>query len=136
MVIGFMDRKKWVIILCVLGVLVAGYLGYMYYSDNHSVCDINATFACTPVHDSSFAMLLGIPVALIGLVGYLLIMLFAMFQFKYVKWIALFGALFSMRLTWAEFFVIHALCVFCLVSQVIIIAIFLVSVRWKRFKLN
>jgi vitamin-K-epoxide reductase (warfarin-sensitive) len=133
---GDMDRKKWVIILCVLGVLVAGYLGYMYYTDTHSVCDINATFACTPVHESDFALFLGIPVAILGLVGYLLIMVFAMFQFKYVKWIALLGALFSLRLTWAEFFVIHAFCVFCLVSQVLIIAIFLISVKWKRFKRN
>ena len=65
-----MDRKKWVIILCVLGVLVAGYLGYMYYSDNHSVCDINETFDCSSVHESDYAVLFGIPVALIGLAGY------------------------------------------------------------------
>jgi vitamin-K-epoxide reductase (warfarin-sensitive) len=133
---GDMDRKKWVIILCVLGVLVAGYLGYMYYSDNHSVCDINETFDCSSVHESDYAVLFGIPVALIGLAGYLLIMLFAMFQFKYVKWISLFGSLFSLRLTWAEIFILNKYCIFCLVSQAIIIAIFFVSVRWKkrRFK--
>ena len=122
-----------VMVLCILGILVAGYLAYLYYSNNHSVCDINKTFDCTSVHESDYAVLFGIPVAIIGFVGYFAIMFFSLWYFKMVKWISLFGALFSMRLTWAEIFVIQKYCIFCLISQVVIIAIFLISVRWKRF---
>jgi vitamin-K-epoxide reductase (warfarin-sensitive) len=131
--IRLMNRKKWVIILCVLGILVAGYLSYMFYSDNHSICDINETFDCTSVHQSDYALFLGIPVAILGLVGYILILVFAMWKFDLVKWISLFGTLFSLRLTWAEFFVINKFCIFCIISQVIIMAIFLISVKWKKY---
>jgi len=128
-----MDKKKWVIILAVLGIIVAGYLTYMYYSQDHSVCDINETFDCTSVHDSDYALLFGMPVAIIGFIGYILILLFAMWNFKYVKWLALFGSLFSLRLTYAEMFIIYKYCIFCLISQVIIIAIFIISVKWKKY---
>ena len=76
--------KRLLIILCVLGVLVASYLSYMYYSDNHSVCDINDTFDCTTVHQSEYAELFGFPVAIIGFIGYLLILLFVFLKYSYV----------------------------------------------------
>lgn len=113
--------------------IVAAYLGYAFYSDNHSICDINEVLDCTTVHQSDYAVFLGIPVAIIGFIGYIVILLISFFKFKYVKWVSLFGALFSLRLTWAEMFIIHKYCIFCLVSQAIIIAIFILSVRWKRY---
>lgn len=129
-----MDKKGWIIILCILGVIIASYLTYMYYSDQHQACDINSTFECTPVHQSSYALLGGVPVAVLGVIGYLLILAFVFYDMRYASWIAFAGMLFSLRLTYAEFFVIHKLCIFCLVSQVLIIAIWLVSIRWKKVK--
>ncbi|MFH1972306.1 MAG: vitamin K epoxide reductase family protein [archaeon] len=128
-----MNRKNIVILLAVLGIIVAGYLAYAYYTDTHGLCDINDTFNCTTVHQSDYAVLFGLPVAIIGFIGYLLIILFAVWKFEYVKWISLFGTLFSLRLTWAEFYVIEKFCIFCLISQGLIFLIFLFSVKWKRY---
>jgi uncharacterized membrane protein len=119
-------------ILAVVGIIIASYLGYIYYYDAHEVCDINQTFECTTVHESDYAQLFGISVALIGIAGYVAILLALFYMEWSVKWLALFGALFSMRLTWAEIFVIEKYCIFCLISQAIILAIFFVSVNWKK----
>ena len=129
-----MDKKKWIIVLCILGVGVASYLSYMYYSGEHQICDINETFNCTTVHESDYAVFAGVPVALLGVIGYLLILGVVFYDMRYVTWISFAGMLFSLRLTYAEVFVIYKFCIFCLISQAIIIAIWLVSIRWKKVK--
>ena len=131
-----MDNKKWVIILAVLGVLVAGYLSYMHYSSNYEICNIDSTWDCGGVSQSDYSEFMGIPIAYLGFVAYLVILLFALWNFKWVKWISLFGTLFSLRLTWAEAFIIHKYCYFCLLSQLIILAIFIFSVKWKKLRKN
>ena len=105
----------------------------MYYTQDYEVCNIDNNWDCGSVSQSEYAEFMGIPVAYLGIAGYLVILLFAFWNFKMVKWVSLFGALFSLRLTWAEAFIIHKYCIFCLISQAIILAIFLVSVKWKRY---
>jgi len=114
-------------------VIVAGYLAYMYYTQDYSICNIDDKWDCGGVSQSSYAELFGIPVAILGFICYLLIIFAAVWKFEYVKWISLFGTLFSLRLTWAEFYVIEKLCIFCLVSQALIFLIFVFSVKWKRY---
>ena len=130
-----MNKKKWIVILCLLGIIVASYLAYMFYNTGaHEVCDINNTFDCTTVHESEYAVIAGVPVAILGIMGYFFILAFSFYSLFYARWLSLVGLLFQLRLTWAEFFVIHKLCIFCLISQGLILLIFLLTVNWKRVR--
>ena len=56
------------LVLAVLGVGVAGYLVYVHYADIDPVCNI--AHGCHKVQTSEYAKLAGVPVALLGLLGY------------------------------------------------------------------
>ena len=56
------------IVLAVLGLGVAGYLTYVHYAGIDPVCNI--AHGCAKVQSSSYAELAGVPVALLGLLGY------------------------------------------------------------------
>jgi uncharacterized membrane protein len=92
------------------------------------------------VQQSPYARLFGIlPVGLLGLVGYVAILLswLGQYQAKELKgffkiglWLlSLFGVLFSIYLTFLEPFVIGATCAWCLSSAVIMTVIFLASTQ-------
>ena len=57
--------------LVLAGIGIAGYLTYVHYAGLQPICGIS--HGCETVQTSSYASLLGIPVALLGLVSYLLI---------------------------------------------------------------
>jgi len=54
--------------LTVLGVALAAYLTYVHYAGIKPVCTAGAS--CLKVQSSQWALLDGVPVALIGLIGY------------------------------------------------------------------
>lgn len=93
---------------------------------------------CEYVQTSPHAMLLGIPVAVYGVAGYLVLLVVSLLGLQ-PRWVrrreptvalvALSGAavLFTAYLTYLEAFVIHAWCRWCLVSAGIITAIFVTS---------
>ena len=122
-------------LLAVLGMLVSIYLLNLHYSDGNGseVCDINPAFSCTDVKNSEYSTFLGIPMAGYGLIGYLLIGIVALFRYKKHTWLvndklsklfkpqnlfylSFLGLIISLYLTYLEFFVILALCIFCLIS--------------------
>lgn len=91
--------------------------------------------ACETVQLSPWAQIAGIPVALFGVVGYLAILVVSLagLQEPVVRrrWptdaivvLAGVGVAFSAYLTYLEAAVIHAWCRWCIVSAVVIIAIF------------
>jgi uncharacterized membrane protein len=103
------------------GVGIAGYLTYVHYAGLHPVCGIS--HGCETVQTSSYAYLAGIPVALLGLVAYLLILIAlrrqgdnALFT-GYVLTLVGFG--FSLYLTYREVFTIHAICSWCVSSAIV-----------------
>jgi uncharacterized membrane protein len=55
------------------GVGIAGYLTYVHYAGLHPICGIS--HGCETVQTSSYASLFGIPVALLGLITYVLILI-------------------------------------------------------------
>ena len=103
------------------GVGIAGYLTYVHYAGLHPVCGIS--HGCETVQTSSYAFLAGIPVALLGLLTYLLILITlrrqgdnALFT-GYVLTLIGFG--FSLYLTYREVFTIHAICSWCVSSAIV-----------------
>tara|TARA_Y100000310_G_C20571710_1_gene758392 strand:- start:464 stop:937 length:474 start_codon:yes stop_codon:yes gene_type:complete len=130
---------KIILLVSILGIMVSGYLVNLHYTQKASPCDFSQTFSCSIVNQSNYAEFLGIPVALFGLGGYLVIGLISLslwkrFQFKNpmikkfispntLLYLSL-GAVFaSLYLTYAEFFVIKTICLLCLVSQGSVLAI-------------
>jgi uncharacterized membrane protein len=101
---------------------------------------------CETVQMSPYAYVFGIPVALLGLAGYLGIFAVALAglqpRFAAARWptdalllLATGGVAFSAYLTYLEAAVIHAWCQWCIVSAGIIVAIFVAvlagRIRWK-----
>ena len=113
--------------LCALGVGVAGYLTYVHYAGLQPICGIS--HGCETVQSSSYASLLGVPVALLGLISYLLIFtsLFLRDERTQLAGYALVvtAFAFSAYLTYREVFTIHAICTWC-VSSAVIFALLLI----------
>ena len=108
--------------LAVLGGLISAYLTWTHFAGLTPVCTGSGE-GCETVQSSRYASILGIPVALLGLVAY------GGLVFSAILWreagvylgflISLVGTLFSAYLTYLEIFVIGALCQWCLASAAI-----------------
>ena len=95
--------------------------------------------SCETVNTSQWSTLLGLPVAAWGLGFYIVALVVAMAGTT-DRWVdersvslalvALsgWGVLFSLWLTYLELFVIHAICMWCVISAIIVTMIFIVSV--------
>ena len=109
------------IVLAVIGLGVAGYLTYIHYEGIKPVCGLGGD--CEKVQTSEWADLAGVPVALLGLIGYaaILVTLFIEREEALVAGalIALVGFGFSAYLTYRELFTIDAICPWCVASAVI-----------------
>ena len=89
--------------------------------------DINELWSCATVYESSYSRLFGIPVALIGMVGFVVIGVLSFGQGKAYRTVlgvgSALGLLFMLYLMWAEFFVLKAACLYCVVVFLIMATI-------------
>lgn len=135
------DVKGWqniaILVLCIVGLGVSIYLTYIEFTQTRAIC--GPVGDCNAVQNSPYAKLFGVvPIGLVGLIGYVAILLSWYWQ-SYRKdgysriagpvmfGMALFGTLFSIYLTYLELYVIHAICLWCLSSAVIMGALLLLS---------
>ncbi len=109
------------------GVLVSSVSLYHHFSKSKtSFCDIGQSFNCDLVNRSQYSMFHGIPVALLGIFGYLLILALATVYREKAEtpFILALGTLaglgFALYLAYIEAFVLHAWCILCLSSLVLI----------------
>jgi uncharacterized membrane protein len=127
------NRRLVIIGLTVLGVFVAGYLTWSHYSGEPIYC--GGSNSCELVNSSRFAYLGSIPVALIGLIGYLIILVLSLIPTRDDRqWPMLLifaGALIGTLLQWYLFYievaVLRAICYWCVTSQALITLIFLLA---------
>lgn len=110
-------------VLAILGVAVSSVSLYHHFSTSKtSFCDIGQAFNCDLVNRSQYSSFGGIPVALIGIVGYLLIVAFATLYREKAETplmltiASLAGLGFALYLTYVEARVLHAWCILCLSS--------------------
>jgi len=113
------------------GMAVAGYLTYVHYAGLEPFC-AGGGGGCERVKSSSYAELAGVPVALLGLIGYALILASLAVPAEPGRMagalLALVGFGFSAYLTWVELFEIDAVCQWCVVSAVLMTALAAASV--------
>lgn len=124
------------VIISGIGILNAIYLTILKLSDNKALC-IQGVGDCWSVNTSIYSQIFGIPVSLIGLAGFLTILVIYLCENKtsflqeYARYLifgfSLVGVLYSAYLTYLEFFVIQAVCPFCLLSATSMLALFILS---------
>jgi len=131
-------------ILALAGMVVSSVsLNHHYGTSQTNYCDFGASFNCDIVNRSVYSTVLGVPDALIGILGYVL--LFALATFYRAKaetpimlLIASTAGLgFALYLTYIEKFVLATWCILCLSSLTLIALItvlssFLVAGAWRR----
>jgi len=138
---------KIIIFLAIIGAFVALYLIYLHFRNGgSSFCNINERFNCDVVNRSSYSVFLGIPVAIIGFLGYLAFIVIGIafltgydwsklhkeLRPKHLNWLmfafAALGVAFSLYLAYIEEFVLHTWCIMCIASLVIITSILILSI--------
>ena len=114
-------------LVALAGVLVSSVSLYHHFGTSKtSFCTFGESFNCDIVNRSAYSTVLGVPVALIGILGYLLILALATVyrekaETPVMLLIASAGGLgFALYLTYVEKFVLAAWCVLCLSSLVLI----------------
>src|SRR5208337_955715 len=92
---------KWVlIVLAVAGMVVSSLALREHYRTDASPCSINEKWDCGIVNKSPYALIGGVPVAIIGIAGYLLIAGLALRRAYKLLLVAVLGAVaFSLYLT-------------------------------------
>ncbi|HUN77816.1 MAG TPA: vitamin K epoxide reductase family protein [Solirubrobacteraceae bacterium] len=120
-------------VLTVVGVGLASYLTYIHYAGLHPLCTSGGS--CEEVQTSIYSKLAGVPVALIGLIGYVVILASLLAPVSETSRLAtmaltLGGFGFSAYLTSRELFSIHAICEWC-VSSAILMTIIMCLAVWR-----
>lgn len=121
-------------LVAVLGAVVSAVSLYHHFgSSKTSFCDLGQAFNCDLVNRSQYSTMAGIPVALIGIVGYSLIVALATIYREKAETpfmllaASLIGLGFALYLTYIEARVLHAWCILCLSSLTAILIITLLS---------
>ena len=135
------NSRPWVtrlqLIFVVAGIGIAGYLTYVKLFAIEPYCA--GVGNCEAVQTSPYAELLGVPVAIWGLLTYLVLL--ALVLVKRTDWrglghpagmatflVTMVGVIFSAYLTYLELAVIHAICPWCVASAVVMTVLFVLSI--------
>jgi vitamin-K-epoxide reductase (warfarin-sensitive) len=118
-------------ILALAGAVVAAMALRVHYSNETEPCSINEKWDCGVVNHSPYAEILHIPVAAIGIAGYLTLGVLALLRRRKLLAVLACAALaFSLYLTNIERTVLQVYCLYCVISLAIITFIAAVSVFW------
>jgi vitamin-K-epoxide reductase (warfarin-sensitive) len=124
------------VLLAVIGIAASTLALREHYRTDTSPCSINERWDCGIVNHSPYAVLFGVPVAVIGMVGYSLLGILA-FKKRYLALLPLsLGALaFSLYLAHIEKDLLGVWCIYCVASLVVISVFSLLvlgTVVWRR----
>jgi uncharacterized membrane protein len=117
-------------VLSIIGIILASYLLFNFVTANSfDLCTVNAQVNCKAVTTGEISTIFGIPVSLVGLLGYITILIASRLKNKAMfLGMSAFGVLFCLRLTILELFVIRIICPVCLICQTIMLILFLLSI--------
>jgi uncharacterized membrane protein len=114
--------------LAVLGTAIAGYLTWVHFAELQPYC-AGGGGGCERVQASPYAKLGGVPVAVIGLAGYLAVLAsLALPDRSVTVFLGLVGLGFSAYLTYLELAVIDAVCQWCVASALVMTALAVAAV--------
>ncbi len=138
-----MDKKLYwgAIISAVAGAAVSIYMTIYKLTDNNSMC--LGSGDCATVNASKYSEVYGIPLGVIGLIGYAGILLVLWLEKRHplgkeygnllAMGMSFAGFIYSLYLTYLELYVIKAICPFCVASAVAITLCFIFTfIRFVR----
>jgi uncharacterized membrane protein len=115
--------------VAVAGLGIAGYLTAVHYGGGEPVCAI--AHGCAVVQQSAYAELAGVPVALLGLIGYAAILVTLLRDdhaaHGATALLSFSGAGFSAWLTYVEVARLDAICIWCVGSAVCMLLLAVLS---------
>ena len=118
-------------LLALAGAVVSGLALHVHYSTDTQPCDINEKWDCGVVNHSRFAEIDHVPVAAIGIAGYLVLGGLVLARQRFLLFLAaLVGLGFALRLTFIEQYALEVWCLYCAISQAIIALFTLLSLGW------
>ncbi|MEO8608867.1 MAG: vitamin K epoxide reductase family protein [Chloroflexota bacterium] len=126
------------LILVIVGLAISGYLSYVKLTEVPIVCVANSeVFNCEVVQNSAYSRIAGIPVAWFGFAVYVVLfgLLLLENRIEFLRQngilvmfgITIFAWLYSMYLVYLQFFVLKALCPWCLGHEATMTLIFIVA---------
>lgn len=131
-----MKKFFFLILFITAGIIDAGYLTYEHYRQVIPPCTINRFLPilsdCGRVLRSSYSVIFGIPLAVLGVVQYVFLLLIVIFLFKYKKRILIYwlilqsmlGAIFSLYFIYLQLIVLKSICIYCMLSALVSFTIF------------
>ncbi len=135
--------RLWITILACAGLLAAAASTYVHVRmlgdpTYASFCDINASVSCTQVYQSRYGSVLGVPVALGGVIWFAAVLLLTYAGARapraaapnvsgYLLLWSTVGLAVAMYMAYASFFVLGTICLLCVVVYVAVVGIFILS---------
>ena len=120
-----------IIFLAFAGLVVSSLALQVHYATGTEPCSINEKWDCGIVNHSSYSEIEHIPVAAVGIVGYLALGLLALARRRGLLPVAsLLGLGFALYLSHVERDVLQVWCLYCVISQGIIALVTLLSLGW------
>lgn len=127
------------VVVSLLGILDAGYISYSTFSNTLPPC--RPPFVCAEVLESPWAYIGGVPLSALGLLFYSTVFILAVLNYLQIKVsvpvlktipntlraLAIFGFLFSLYLMSLMAFIIDGWCLYCLISAITSITLFVLS---------
>src|SRR5579863_7602225 len=118
-------------VLALVGAVVSGLALQVHYTIGTTPCSINEKWDCGVVNHSSYSMISGIPVAMIGIAGYLALVWLGLARQRAVLTIAAVAGLgFSLYLAHIERDILGVWCLYCVISLADIALITLMGFIW------
>jgi uncharacterized membrane protein len=120
-----------------LAVAVAAYIAIADSGGGSPAC-VGGSRGCETVAESSYSHLLGVNIAVFGVIGYLLLLGAALLRGDGARMggfaVSLVGFGYSVFLTYLELFVIDAVCQWCVFSAILMTVLFAVNaIRMVRY---
>jgi uncharacterized membrane protein len=113
-------------VVALAGVALAAYLTYVHYQPAALICTTGG--GCETVQQSKYAVLAGIPVAVLGLAAWTMALVLAVWDSELARTlllaIALIALAFAVYLVVLQLFVIDAVCTWCMINDLAITPIF------------
>src|SRR5271165_6622116 len=126
------DLVRYVILLLAIAGIVVSVLALrVHYDTGSEPCRLNDKWDCGVVNHSPYAEIHGVPVAAVGIAGYLLIGALGFLRRR--GWLlvtVLIGLTFALYLTHIEASVLGVWCLYCVISQGIIAVLALLALTW------
>ena len=118
-------------LLALAGVVVSSLALQVHYSTATEPCSINERWDCGIVNHSSYAVIEHVPIAAVGIAGYLLLMLLALVRRRGLLLLATLPGLgFALYLSHIEKDILQVWCLYCVISQGLIVLLTALSLGW------